>query len=713
MIHEELIGGTYCDITTYEAFAYAASHAGVEVYNISRSDSIHLIRHIYLPGAYSVVIADTLLIVSAGDATMNICTITTFNISNPGDPELLGELSFDHYIDVPKVRDHYLYLAYRGHGVSVVSIENPRQPELIATVGQPAVWLWHVHIYEDYLYATEGNRGTRLFVYSLEDPEMPDYLRSIDTGGEDRGSLLWGRDIYLQQLYRGSGRLLTISLEEPDNPEIVDVFNSNLLSGKNPTIISDRLWMLGWDPLIFSLENPEEPEFLGSARELGYPGDNYYTCAGETAGDTTYLVMFDHPGVEAWNLTNQDTLFQYGEVHTNRGAEYLAFNDDYIYAAKKNWLFTIRFTPPVNTEIVDSLDAGHYLGDMVYHNGFIYSTGGSSTTILDCRDAEHPVRYGALRDTTDDRTYWNKSALLDDVLILASGHGLFAYSLARPGHPELISVLYGDYYYFEGMQPYQNCIVVNRSDGGFDPYLNVISYDNPSDPEVLGSFGPTSNTGSFGGICGQYFVLSQFTRDAGYRCRVIDLSDPTNLTEASNSDIYESGTKRMGVAGSIVFYNNAARNRLLARHLDEDGILRTVGECEDRSTRYYIHNSSLIGANHHSIKFYSEDALSVRISESGDTAPNEMRIAAFPNPFNATVSISIPNARITSGEIIISDLLGRRVWYSSIDETTFAGNGIFNWKAQSITSTILPSGFYLVNVRSPRGQLTAKVSFIR
>jgi len=176
LVHEELVSGINTDVSIFETTGYIATKDGIDVYDLSSASNPAYIHHAHLQGAYSIIIVDSLLIVNSVDPTYTTWTISIYSISTPNVPGLLGRILLDRKISVPVAYDNFLYIAYEGHGVGVISLMNPSHPELISSFDRGSPHLMRIMIRDNHLFATEAIPGTRLFVYELENPESPNLI---------------------------------------------------------------------------------------------------------------------------------------------------------------------------------------------------------------------------------------------------------------------------------------------------------------------------------------------------------------------------------------------------------------------------------------------------------------------------------------------------------------------------------------------------------
>jgi len=100
-----------------------------------------------------------------------------------------------------------------------------------------------------------------------------------------------------------------------------------------------------------------------------------------------------------------------------------------------------------------------------------------------------------------------------------------------------------------------------------------------------------------------------------------------------------------------------------------------------------------------------------------ETTPRRFAISAFPNPFNSSCNIEIPNSEFPITNVEIFDLSGRCVWSSNVGVThrgypdrpgqtqgSAPTNGTIIWTPDKTIS----SGVYLIKVTAPDGQIASK-----
>ncbi|MBN2541714.1 T9SS type A sorting domain-containing protein [bacterium] len=96
------------------------------------------------------------------------------------------------------------------------------------------------------------------------------------------------------------------------------------------------------------------------------------------------------------------------------------------------------------------------------------------------------------------------------------------------------------------------------------------------------------------------------------------------------------------------------------------------------------------------------------ITEKQSTLPTDWSLTAYPNPFNAEISIYYDVPRLSNVKITINNILGECV-STIVDEGKMAGSYVARWQADENT----PSGVYFCRLNSGETQKTKKILLLR
>jgi hypothetical protein len=88
--------------------------------------------------------------------------------------------------------------------------------------------------------------------------------------------------------------------------------------------------------------------------------------------------------------------------------------------------------------------------------------------------------------------------------------------------------------------------------------------------------------------------------------------------------------------------------------------------------------------------------------------PESFRLGAYPNPFNARITLPVTLAEQSSAKLSIVSLQGQEIWSRSINQTThLSWNGLDSWDRE------VPSGIYMVVLRSDSKQLVESITLLK
>ncbi len=100
------------------------------------------------------------------------------------------------------------------------------------------------------------------------------------------------------------------------------------------------------------------------------------------------------------------------------------------------------------------------------------------------------------------------------------------------------------------------------------------------------------------------------------------------------------------------------------------------------------------------------------VTSAGDSPPHHaMRVTAHPNPFNPRTTIRIDGVRGSRVELAIYDVAGRRVFSSQV--VAASGTASFAWDGRDHAGRAVASGTYFVQVRTPDGSRSAKLTLVK
>ena len=246
--------------------------------------------------------------------------ILIYSVEDPRQPIQIGEYRSISPVDVV-VDGDYIYAACDGRdGFKVISIANPRNPELVWEYLPP----W------DYPFDFYGVAVAGEFAYTINmarDGELSRNFRVWDRSNPDSLQLMgscevrnyWGkvevRDEYALISGEGDRILSVVSIDDPENPELIHTQRLPDFSC-DVTIENDYLcityYNMGFS--LYNLEDPAEPELVTwfdtpSSRGMLYVVDSYVFLSG---------LIYDVAKVTGrWNVELSTEAHDFGVVHLN------------------------------------------------------------------------------------------------------------------------------------------------------------------------------------------------------------------------------------------------------------------------------------------------------------------------------------------------------------------------------------------------------------
>jgi hypothetical protein len=158
------------------------------------------------------------------------------SIANPRRPELVSTLDLPAFVQAMASDGRHLFLAGRTEGVRIVDIADPRQPRVIAVLANPSRAAGIV-VHEGVLYAAEGYGGSGgLWAYDVRDPSRPRLIarsalpEAPASTGPERGMAARGDRIFVAA---GRAGVLRFAAIEPGRRS-VEIFLPRLLLEHGP-----------------------------------------------------------------------------------------------------------------------------------------------------------------------------------------------------------------------------------------------------------------------------------------------------------------------------------------------------------------------------------------------------------------------------------------------------------------------------------------------
>ncbi|HEY3175357.1 MAG TPA: hypothetical protein VGK94_06290 [Candidatus Polarisedimenticolia bacterium] len=213
---DQLTRRTY-EVVASKGYAYAATTAGLAVFDLADPNSEKPAATLFFPGSASAIsLSGDLAFLSLGPEGLRI-----IDISRPLAPRLTGALETDGSVNAAApAGGRHLVLADGAMGLKVADISNPAAPKVIASLDTER-YARHLAVSGDLVAVAEEEAGVTFL--RLDEAGRLAPLSSIRLEGSSRGVALSGRRCYVAA---GPAGLIVLDLSRPDRPGIVAGFPS-------------------------------------------------------------------------------------------------------------------------------------------------------------------------------------------------------------------------------------------------------------------------------------------------------------------------------------------------------------------------------------------------------------------------------------------------------------------------------------------------------
>jgi len=268
--------------------------------------------------------------------------IKFYDISNPASPQLMYSLPSGNYSSFADLGEKYAYMTKDIMGFSIVDIDPLQAMHYVSTYSP--INADKIELGGDLLFAL-GNPYYDTTILDVTSPSLAKVRSVIEDTGDEFFAY------YNGYLYISDVNIQIYDVNDPDNPILVGSLDTNQVN--NPVVDNDRLYVTTWYSWgyytsktlsIFSLQNPEVPEFLGSVQ-----------LNGPRAFDVDGDFAVTH---EAW-------IIGYGDLYEK--------------------FSIISVNPPDTPEVVGSLDPDLFgsVSEIEVRDGYAYVTGGGKLFVVD------------------------------------------------------------------------------------------------------------------------------------------------------------------------------------------------------------------------------------------------------------------------------------------------------------------------------------------
>jgi hypothetical protein len=680
-----------------------------------------------------------------------------WDVSDPLLPLWLGEAPI--LCDRLVAKGDVLYAARYAHGIQAIDISDPTAPRVTEVIRHER-GTYDLVIHREHLLVTPNFENPDLWfgvvVYDLADPRHPQFVTEVG-GGAGFSICLSGDDLVLANydpVYANQSFLLGVDVSDPEQPVyypqglqypgrtrdvassghhvyavtdthglyVIDVADMaapaivtvmpELTGAWSVAVAEQTLWVMvrgegGENTLVaLSLADPAAPQLLDG---VAYQGDEVYHAAGDgwlyLATDEPAPVLVEiadptQPRVHAWTVVapghfastgagvvgSGDLIFlgselgdplQVFDVSDPAGPQQIAgvpgdllgggvARSDTLLAqlvrdpevTSNRWLDLYSVDDPLAPRLLGRGEVGAYARYLAMTDEAAYAAGPYDIHVLDLRDPAHPQYVksldpgsGSMRGLVREGSY---------LYVVSGTGGLVILDLADPFDPQPAATVPLDACYAAAVQG-DLCFA-------YDWYFGLCTIDvtDPHAPVILHEEALEQVTIWAAALDGDQLVLVNAFAEAS----IYDVADPLAPRLTGRFD-------PIAIPGSI-----AVAGRWLALAAGEQGLQLAWRPCP------------------------------AAVAAPQETPGAVARLDVAPNPFNPRATITFALGAASEVSLSIHDLAGRRI-ARPVDRWLEEGRHRVVWNGRDEAGRAMPSGTYLVRLRTARGVRTVKAMLVR
>jgi len=570
-----------------------------------------------------------------------------------------------------------------------------------------------------------GNSSNFLRVIDLSDPASPSLL-----------STSW---FYHELILFASGNLLYIvhtpdfdlfpnglyiyDVSDPEHPILVSDTNFEYFLPHDFAIHDGIMIVVGpYGILIVDVSDPEDPEIITTM-------DEYYDLSSITAnGDYAYMSTWtsDLPGnyIYSFYISDPITPEYLGQFETILPITDIFVDNNYIYYAGSNGhhnytsaLNIVDFADPYNPSLTGRYAVPGAVNDVqVYQNYAFVANDYSGLQVIDIGDPFNPVLVESIitPDKAEDIFIAGDYAYLTNY-----ADGLLIFDISEPQEPVQAGSFLTDDYLF-GVSVDEGRAYLICSDY-YDYYLAILDVSDPYNPYLINTYDDLYLPRFIKVIAGIAYILDDYTLE------IVDMADPMNPIQISshtfeyrgfnlyvdNNLVYvtcgDGGLQILNVSDlhNPVFVGEYVTENACAVTIDGtyaymsffDERLELVDISDPSEPVFVAGYSGAESRNEVSVRgeyiyVATEKYLLILcltetgLEEVGTIYPNTFSLSRnYPNPFNASTTISYDLPTQSEVKIEIYDLLGRKI-ETLLAGTQPAGSHSVVWNAEDASSGV-------------------------
>ncbi|MGQ9702231.1 MAG: hypothetical protein ACUVQT_07230 [bacterium] len=444
-------------------YTYLGSGFGIYVLNTRNPYSPQLINRTTTKGAVNGLFKkDNYLFCANGMKGLSI-----FDITNPADQILIGELELDGEAQDIFVKDSFAYIAFSGtnHGLWIINISEPSNPVFRGAYIYSHFWgCSGVEVRDSFAYLA----ANQLKILNVANPAMPQLIDSIPTLGFVATDVEIRDTIMCFSEHGPTNYMRIANIANATHPVIL--YNASFPQAISGLKISGTLCYISHivNFYIYDITDPSHPYYLGGLANTGGSDVAIYNTIAYLTGGKLRVIDVAIP----------QTPYVMSNFYLPGSIENIFVRDTIAYLSMAwNGLWIMNISNPVSPwEIGKSFSI--MARDAYVRNGIAYCVGDSGLIIVDVTNPQTPIPFANL---TLPYQAWGLT-LFDSICYIADGYGgLRIVNVADSINPVEIGFFpSGSHTWDVAVQP-GIAYIADHSDG-----LKIIDISHPSSPVLLG-----------------------------------------------------------------------------------------------------------------------------------------------------------------------------------------------------------------------------------
>ncbi len=411
-------------------FCFLWIFTGVSV--ILADVSLEKVGELHLGGNFiGCEVTDTLLYLT-DEWGLNI-----YDVSKPDSIVKLGDIALPGFNEHVIISGNYAYVSNTYKGLEIVDISNPVNPRLVHEIDlDPRLgWIYSLQKIGNMLYVNAIVQLppdiTKQAVYVLDVMDPPNARILYNIQHDAQSAKVKGNFLYLLRF----DRLTTLDISDPVWPRATSVISFLNQTETALEIMGDYLYITGGNEgvLVFSLQNPAQP------KRIGYMGESFRSFDAVVEGNT--LAAYEPgQGIRLIDISDPTTPRQKSFIPSFSVWCMVIVNKTLYFADNDYHLQIWDISKPEKPVFLGKIPGKKFwLGDVVIYGRYAYVTDmRSGLLVIDVIDPQNPSIVTTLPLRFEFPYYGAfKIAIWFPLIYVTCGQYLFIIDINQPTQPQI------------------------------------------------------------------------------------------------------------------------------------------------------------------------------------------------------------------------------------------------------------------------------------